>query len=126
MAMVRAIILTHGSLGAALMESVESILGPQPEAVVLSNSGLALEQMADSLKPHLDGHRCLIFVDLCGGSPFMACKTLALSSRTVQMVSGVNLPMLLSFFAKRDKLDLSELSETVQSDGHRGIQLHRE
>jgi mannose/fructose-specific phosphotransferase system component IIA len=108
------------------MKSVETILGPQTDAVVLSNSGLALDQIAESLAPHLTGHRCLIFVDFCGGSPFMACKTLALSPQAATMVSGVNLPMLLSFFAKRDQLDFPELSETVMNDGHRGIQLHSE
>jgi mannose/fructose-specific phosphotransferase system component IIA len=124
--MIRAIILTHGTLGAALMKSVESILGPQQEAIVLSNSGKALDQIVDSVEPYLEKSQTLIFVDFCGGSPFMACKMLKLSPDSAQIVSGVNLPMLLSFFTKRDKLNFQELTRVVQDDGHRGIQLHCE
>jgi mannose PTS system EIIA component len=124
--MVRAILLTHGTLGASLMASVESVLGPQEEVIVLSNSGKSLEQITNSLKPVTDGVHCLVFVDFCGGSPFMACKMLALSPDTISLISGVNLPMLLSFFTKRNKLKFSELTQTVYEDGHRGIQLHCE
>ncbi|MBU0690481.1 hypothetical protein KKC97_13350 [bacterium] len=124
--MTRAILLTHGALGEALMTSVESILGPQEEVVVLSNSGQALDQITDSLTPHLQGARCIIFVDFCGGSPFMACKSLALPPETAAIVSGVNLPMLLSFFTKRTQMNFEELSQTVRQDAMRGIQLHNE
>ncbi|MBU1638266.1 hypothetical protein KKC97_11430 [bacterium] len=124
--MIRAILLTHGALGAALMASVESILGPQEEVVVLSNSDQALDQITDSLTPHLQDAHCIIFVDFCGGSPFMACKSLALPSETTALVSGVNLPMLLSFFTKRNQMNFEELSQTVRTDAMRGIQLHNE
>jgi PTS system mannose-specific IIA component len=124
--MVRAILLTHGTLGASLMASVESVLGPQEEVIVLSNSGKSLEQIMNSLKPVADEVPCLVFVDFCGGSPFMACKMLALSPDRISLISGVNLPMLLSFFTKRNKLKFSELTQTVCDDGHRGIQLHSE
>ncbi|MCC6476260.1 PTS mannose transporter subunit IIAB, partial [bacterium] len=63
----------------------------------------------------------IVFVDLCGGSTFMACATLPGERNNCALVAGVNLPMLLSFFTKRDKLSLSELAETVQKDGIRGI-----
>lgn len=124
--MIRAILLTHGALGEALMASVVSILGPQEEVIVLSNSGQALDQITESLIPHLSGVPCIIFVDFCGGSPFMACKSLALPPETAVIVSGVNLPMLLSFFTKRNQLNFEELSRTVQTDAMRGIQLHNE
>jgi len=124
--MVRAILLTHGTLGGALMASVESVLGPQEDVIVLSNSGLALDQILESLRAHVGDESCIIFVDFCGGSPFMACKSISLSPEHLTVVSGVNLPMLLSFFTKRGQLSFAELSETVQHDGHRGIQLHSE
>jgi mannose PTS system EIIA component len=124
--MVRAVLLTHGTLGASLMSSVESILGPQEEVIVLSNSGKSLDQIMNLLTPIVQGVPCLVFVDFCGGSPFMACKMLALTPDTINLISGVNLPMLLSFFTKRNKLKFSELAHTVSEDGHRGIQLHCE
>jgi mannose/fructose-specific phosphotransferase system component IIA len=51
----------------------------------------------------------------------MACVSLPEDRRNCALVAGVNLPMLLSFFTKREKLSLNELAETVQKDGVRGI-----
>jgi mannose/fructose-specific phosphotransferase system component IIA len=65
-------------------------------------------------------------VDLCGGSPYMACCGLCDLPGEAKIVSGVNLPMLLSYFTKRDKLSLTELSETVERDAMRGIQNNRQ
>lgn len=124
--MTRALLITHSTLGAALMASVESVLGPQEDVVVLSNTGQALDQITNSIVPHLNGAPCIIFVDFCGGSPFMACKSIALAPETTAIVSGVNLPMLLSFFTKRNTLNFAELSQAVKTDGLRGIQLHTE
>ncbi|MBC7186669.1 MAG: hypothetical protein H5U38_06505, partial [Calditrichaeota bacterium] len=44
----------------------------------------------------------------------------------VRVISGVNLPMLLSFLTKRDRLPFPELVETVCRDGARGISAYPE
>ncbi len=120
--MIRAILVTHGSLGQALCDAAMSVLGPQAGVSVLSNNGLSLEQIQTRVKDLLTDEPTLIMVDLCGGSPYMACCAMGEISQNTAIVSGVNLPMLLSYFTKRDKLPLSELSETVERDAVRGIQ----
>jgi PTS system mannose-specific IIA component len=120
--MIRAILVTHGSLGQSLFDAAESVLGPQSGASVLSNKGLSLEQIQSRVRELLTDEPTIIMVDLCGGSPYMACCALSNLPGETQIVSGVNLPMLLSYFTKRDKLSLSELSETVERDAMRGIQ----
>jgi mannose/fructose-specific phosphotransferase system component IIA len=119
----RAIIVTHKSLGQALMNAVEGMLGPQQDFEILSNEGLSLEQITDAVERLLTDSPTLLFVDFCGGSPYVACKSLRDRHPECALVSGVNLPMLISFFTKRDKLSYTELAGTVETDGHRGIQL---
>ena len=121
--MIRVIIVTHGSLGQSLYEAADSVLGPQSGVTVLSNSGLSLDQIQSGVRENLSGEPTLILVDLCGGSPFMACCALTDDTANTAMVSGVNLPMLLSFFTKREKLSLTELAQTVERDGVRGVQV---
>jgi len=120
--MVRLIIVTHGTLGQSLLDAAASVLGPQPGASVLSNSGLSLDQIQSGVNELLTAEPTIIMVDLCGGSPFMACCALQPTKHSAAIVSGVNLPMLLSFFTKRDKLPLSELAQTVERDAVRGVQ----
>lgn len=120
--MTEAVILTHGGLGRGLMDAVEKMLGPQSGVEVLSNEGLSLDQIVAAVESRLSDAPALIFLDHCGGSPFVACK--ALHSRHPQhvLLTGVNLPMLLSFFTKRGRLPFEELALAVESDGHRGMQ----
>jgi mannose PTS system EIIAB component len=119
----RAIIVTHKSLGGALMDAIQGMIGPQPDFEVLSNDGLSLDQIATVVEGRLDEVPTVLFVDFCGGSPYVACKSLRERHPQCALVSGVNMPMLISFFTKRDKLTFTELVETVEADGHRGIQL---
>lgn len=120
--MIRGVLVTHGSLGQSLHDAAISVLGPQAGTTVLSNSGLSLEQIQERVREILTNDPTVIMVDLCGGSPFMACCALTDLPGQTAVVSGINLPMLLSFFTKRDKLSLSELAETVARDAVRGIQ----
>ena len=123
--MIRAILVTHGTLGQSLYDAAISVLGPQVGANVLSNSGLSLEQIQSKVRSMLTDEPTLIMVDLCGGSPFMACCSLGDLPGETAIVSGVNLPMLLSYFTKRDKMSLSELAQTVERDAVRGIQIRQ-
>lgn len=121
--MIHALILTHGRLGQILMEAVESVLGPQTGVTTLSNRGLSSEQITDAVCARLTDAPTVLFVDFCGGSTFVACKFLPERRAQCALITGVSLPMLLSFFTKRDTLPFAQLVAAVEHDGHRGIQL---
>jgi PTS system mannose-specific IIA component len=120
--MIRAVILTHGDFGRVLIEAVEKTLGPQSDVDVLSNEGMSLEQIMEAVESRLGDAPSVIFVDHCGGSPFVACHSLHSRHPQHALLTGVNLPMLLSFFTKRARLPFEDLVQVVESDGHRGIQ----
>lgn len=121
--MIPALILTHGHLGEMLMDAVEQVLGPQSDVMVLSNDECTLDQLKFNVESRLGNVSCVLFVDFCGGSPYVACKTLREAHPNYAVLSGVNLPMLFSFFTKRQKYSFAELVEVVKADGLRGIQL---
>ncbi len=118
--MVRAVLLTHGTLGKELMTEVQAVLGEQTDVDVLSNEGMSLEQITQAAQARLGGPM-VFFVDFCGGSPYVACTTLQQLHPECAVISGVNMPMLFSFFTKRSQLPFKELVEMVESDAHRGI-----
>ncbi len=125
--MIHALIVTHGDLGAELLRVVESLLGPQEAVEVLSNKGKDLEGLCDLVDAHVpSGEEAILFVDFCGGSPFVACRRSSGDKRHCTVISGVNLPMLTSFFTKRSKMPLSQLLQTIRDDAVRGIQLSSE
>ena len=116
--MIGGLIVAHGKMGRGLLNAATVIVGEQEAIHALSNSDLSLEQLQKEIGSILDGiSECIIFVD-CLGSSYTASR---ISSRGMPVISGVNLPMLLSFFTKRERLSLNELVEAVITDGRKGI-----
>ncbi|MBI5059723.1 hypothetical protein HZB60_08090 [candidate division KSB1 bacterium] len=120
---VAALIVTHGDVGRAMLDSIERTLGSQGDVAVISNEALALDQLVESVQAQLAQRPTIMFVDFCGGSPYVVCRTCRNSLPQGAVISGVNLPMLISFFTKRNKLPFAELVATVKADGLRGIEL---
>ena len=121
--MIPALILTHGHLGEMLMEAVAKVLGPQTDVQVLSNDNCTMDELIAHVEARLGQEAGVLFVDFCGGSPYVACQSLHRAHPNYAVISGVNLPMLFSFFTKRNKHPFAELVEVVKADGLRGIQL---
>ena len=66
----------------------------------------------------------LILVSLKGGSCWNAAVTAKKQNQNVEVISGVNLAMVLSFLTKRDSHQLKGLATLVLEDGIRGIEIY--
>ncbi|HEX9970904.1 MAG TPA: hypothetical protein VGD14_02430 [bacterium] len=123
--MISGIVLTHGTIGKALIKAAKSILGEIDHIHDISTTGHSLESINTKLKNMIlsqnweDG--TLIMASLMGGSCWNAGVVIAHQMPNIEVVSGVNLIMLISFLSKRDRHTLVELSEIVKQDGIRGI-----
>lgn len=121
---VGVLVVTHGEFGAALLSAAELILGAQTgcEAVsVLVSRGV--EEVVADLKAasvRLDGGLgVMILTDLFGGTPTTLSLSL-LKGGNVEVVSGVNLPMLIKVLQSR-ALTLPELAVQAREAGQKGI-----
>lgn len=125
---VRGIIIAHADLAQAFQATVESITGPQENLISISNNRYSREDMDRLIRRYLeDGTPTVIFTDFSAGSTFAVAR-LAVNAYcqsgqiACDAISGVNLPMLISFVTKRNNLSFPALVETLRLDGHRGIQ----
>ena len=123
--MIGGIVLTHGEVGTALIQAAESILGTVDNIYGLSTASFSLDDINRILKNNIadqnwtDG--TIIMVSLLGGSCWNAGLCTAKQLSNIEVVSGVNLPMILSFLTKRERYALAELAEIIKQDGIRGI-----
>ena len=118
------VILSHGSLGNCLKNTVEQMMGKQPGMVVISNRGKDVESLLSKLEGLFSKRKSkevFLFVDLYGGSCWQVAKRFGSKRGDVVLITGVNLPMLVQFFSKRDKLNKFELLEKVVESGKGGI-----
>ncbi|NOZ55380.1 MAG: PTS sugar transporter subunit IIA [Calditrichaeota bacterium] len=125
--MVAGILVTHGPVADALIQAATGILGPVEHLAGLSVTGLSLSAIQSRLRSLVHGYAerdgVLIMASLRGGSCWNAAARVAHEVANVRVVSGVNLPMVLSFVTKREHLELNELAQVIANDGTRGITL---
>jgi PTS system mannose-specific IIA component len=124
--MIQIIVLTHGNLAQELVSSVELMLGKQENLHFVEETDPdSLEELQLKLKTLLSrvnsGDGFLIFTDLFGGTPCNAASMMC-KSFDIEIVTGVNLPMLLStIFASKSYHNAEELAAKAISDGQKSI-----
>ena len=115
--MIGILIVTHSQLGNALLEAAEFILGEKPEAVTpvsinLNESADKLRQkIVDGIKTVKKDQGVLILTDMFGGTPSNLSYSFLEEGR-VEVLSGVNLPVLIKAVDARSKMELAELAKT--------------
>jgi PTS system ascorbate-specific IIA component len=127
--MIGVLIIAHGSLGESLVGAVTHVLGSRPPQfevfpVSASDDPLVLLPKARAELEAVDnGEGVLVFSDLYGATPCNLAIKLARPGH-VEVVSGVNLPMLVRAFTYRTK-GMDTLVKKAISGGCEGV-LHVE
>ena len=122
--MVRGIIIGHGTFAEAMVATAEKIVGEQRDIEIISNEGFSCERLSEQIVRVLQEKKeadTLIFLDLPGGSCTISCYTVLKDHRDLNVISGVNLPMLLEFFMLREKHTARELIPILIKKGKDNI-----
>lgn len=122
--MIGLVLVTHAGLADALRTSAEMIVGPLE---CCASVQVAPEERADEIMSRVvsavevvsaDG--AVIMTDLFGGTPSNMAMSFLKEGR-IEVLTGVNLPMVIEFCSKRDRLPLIELAAELQRCGREGI-----
>lgn len=123
--MVGVILITHGTLGDEFVKVSSKIYG-QPKQVytvaILPDEGktMATEKLNETFTKADTGDGVLLLTDGFGGSPSNLCLNF-LKDAHCEIVTGINLSMLLEVLCYQDRLGLKELAARAESGGKRGI-----
>jgi PTS system mannose-specific IIA component len=118
------VLVTHAGLAGALITSAEMIVGPIEACASVE---VATGEKADGIMARVvsaveavsaDG--AIIMTDLFGGTPSNMAMSFLKEGR-VEVLTGVNLPMIMEFCSKRERLQLAELAVELQRCGREGI-----
>jgi PTS system mannose-specific IIA component len=126
--MIGILVVTHKQLGDALIEAAEFILGQRPAAA--ESISIDLKENAEKLRGKIkegikkvsshDG--VLIMTDMFGGTPSNLSYSFLEEGR-VEVISGVNLPMLVKAVSSRSDTALSDLATSLETYGKKSISL---
>ena len=126
--MIGVLVVTHCQLGDALLEAAEFILGEQPEAMAAvsidlnENADKLRKKIADGIKKLKSEDGTLILTDMFGGTPSNLSYSFLEEGR-IEVISGVNLPILIRAASARKTQKLSELAANLEAFGKKSISL---
>jgi len=124
------LIVTHGRLGEELIKAAELIRGELTGVISIAvDSRKSMEtlkkEITAAIKKADSGNGVLILTDLFGGTPSNISLSF-LKKGAVEVVTGVNLPMLLKITESRNRSSLADFSNCIKEYGKKNIRLASE
>ncbi len=123
--MIGVLIVTHQELAEALLSVCDLIMGRQEGMAAVSldpNQApeVAIQKIKQGLAQVNNGDGVIILTDMLGGTPSNLSLSFLQEGR-VEVVTGVNLPMLMRLAHLREGLTLREVALALRQSGQQGI-----
>ena len=128
--MIGGIIVTHGRLAIELVTAAEMIVGEIKHIIAVSigwNDELeqGLKEIEQAIKKVNQGSGVLILTDMFGGTPANVAMTFAQPGK-VEIITGVNLPMIIKLASQQKDESLNVLAGKVREQGQKNIYIASE
>ena len=119
-------ILTHGDLAEELKQSAQKLMPLYFPIFAFSNKILTMENILLEMEKQFaqyNPERVVLFVDLLGGSCWHAAMNFKKKYPQVAVITGVNIPSLISFNTNFERLDWADLLQKVEEDSKKAIKV---
>ena len=125
--MIGVVLVTHGSLATSFKQAVEHVVGAQSafETICIDaddDMDIRRSDIIDAVKQADQGRGVIIVTDMFGGTP----SNLAISvmpKGKIEVIAGVNLPMLIKLAEVRAQGDLASAAEDASAAGRKYISI---
>lgn len=119
------IIVSHGQVANELVAAAEAVVGDLGHIVAVSIGWHDDVEMAqDEIRRAIDnvssGNGVLLLTDMFGGTP-TNIAAMFLKENEVEIVTGVNLPMVIKLASNNSDMTLHELAKEVEEQGKQAI-----
>lgn len=126
--MIGIVIVTHSRLGDALIEAAEFITGGKIESAtavsidINQNPEVLRNKIAAAIREVKQDKGVLVLTDMFGGTPSNLSYSF-LEEGKIEVISGVNLPILIKAVNTRTRKELTDLATTLETFGKKSISL---
>ncbi len=123
--MIGIVLVSHGDLASALLRAAEIIAGKIENTVTVDiPPKMGMEEIHTEVEAAIrtvdTGKGVLLLIDMFGGTPSNIGLSF-LATHQVEVVTGVNLPMMVKLTVAREKMSLPELAKYLLEYGQRNI-----
>jgi mannose PTS system EIIA component len=128
--MIGLILVTHGRLAEEFLVALEHVVGPQKQIATVcigphDDMESRRKEIAAGIKNVDTGEGVIILTDLFGGTPSNLSISL-LNSGHVEVIAGVNLPMLIRLDSARKNMNVKEAVAAAREAGRKYISVASE
>ncbi|MGH1421390.1 MAG: PTS sugar transporter subunit IIA [Hyphomonas sp.] len=128
--MIGIVVVSHGQLARELVAATEHVVGEQPNFRSISievedDIEARRDQIRETAKACDSGRGVIILTDMFGGTPSNLAMSV-MGSGTIDVLSGVNLPMLIKLAEVRSELTLKEAASVAADAGRKYINIASE
>ena len=123
--MIGVVVVTHGQLATELVNAAETIVGDLPQFTAVSigwheDVNDAREDIAQAIARVRGAHGVLLLTDMFGGTPSNLGMTF-LEADQLEVITGVNLPMLIKLASLSSSLNLLAVAREMRDHGRNAI-----
>ncbi len=125
MPLIGGVVVTHGNLATELVSAAETIVGDIHHITAVTigwhdNVEVAREQIGKAIERVNEGAGVLVLTDMFGGTPTnIACTFLG--NAPIEVITGVNLPMIIKLADQQPDEDLALIARRVRDQGQKNI-----
>jgi PTS system mannose-specific IIA component len=128
--MIGLVLVTHGRLALEFVVAMEHVVGPQQrvEAICIGpddDMEARRNDIAEAIARVEQGKGVIILTDLFGGTPSNLAISL-MKSETIEVIAGVNLPMLIRLEGARKNMDVRAAAAAAREAGRKYISVASE
>jgi mannose PTS system EIIA component len=123
--MIGVVVVTHGQLATELVNAAEMIVGDLPRFTAVSigwhdDVNDAREEIVEAIERVRGEEGVLLLTDMFGGTPSNLGMTFLEKDR-IEVITGVNLPMLIKLAGLSQSKDLLSVARQMRDDGRNAI-----
>jgi len=125
--MIGGVIVSHGKLAEELLNALTIILGEAPNIEAISIGWYddveeSKKKISQSIKKVDQKNGVIVFTDMFGGTPSNLSFSF-LAENKIEIITGVNLPMLIKFVSLQRNNNLKDVAKKVVEQGKKNIHL---
>lgn len=119
------VIVSHGRVANELLAAAETVVGSLSHIAAVSigwhdDVEMAKDEIARAVKKVSDGAGVLLLTDMFGGTP-TNISAMFIKQGEVEIVTGVNLPMVIKLASQNKEISLAEMSKEIEEQGRQSI-----
>ena len=122
---IGAVLVSHGKVANELLAAAQTIVGELNHIGAVSigwndDVEMAQAEIAAAIKKVSAGSGVLLLTDMFGGTPTNV-SAMFLKEKAVEIVTGVNLPMVIKIALQNEQLTLAEMAKEIEIQGKQAI-----